>query len=162
MGLRSPGVTFSPHVRLPQRELSTAEPSTAPSPQRGSGTSLAAGWCVDAAPSQGSCRSPTRRSAATCFVPRIIPTFRARLSGTALSNAPWAALLPLQLVYRDRGWISHPTRTAASAGSGFTKAPWFSKARNSVLQRFPVAAALCSARAGGFPCALELCPGAFP
>lgn len=119
-------------------------------------------WCVDADPSQGSCRSPTRRSAATCFVPRIIPTFRARLSGTALSNAPWAAPLPLQPVYRDRGCISHPTRTAASAGSGFTKAPRFSKARNSVLQRFPVAAALCSARAGGFPCALELCPGAFP
>lgn len=109
-------------------------------------------------------QQPRSGSAATCFVPGIIPTFRARLR-----EQRWKMLLgqhrcsSSQRAGTGGGFgISHPTRMAVSAGSSFAKAPALPKARSSLVQRFAAAAGLCSARAGGFPCALELCPGAFP
>lgn len=56
MGSCSPRVTFPLHLRLPQRELSRAEPSTAPSPPGAQAQPWPLFGPLFAGPSQGSCR----------------------------------------------------------------------------------------------------------
>lgn len=153
---------------FPKGNFPQQSPAQLPQPV-GLSTSLATAWCVGAGPAQGCCSSTKRCCHLLCAWNH--PRAWGQAVGTALRmllgqhHCPSSQRTGLDFAFcilHFGFWISHPTRTAASAGSSCTKAPQRCRARNSSVQHFPVAAELCSARAGGFPCALEPCPGAFP